>query len=253
MGQENLHKASQEYRFLLPWALYYEASSDSDPDWPLDKWKNLLRKCDCVCRQDYSFLALWEIEHGGSASNLPKFPFDPESSDWIAPADRSGILDSWYAKIVRRPLSAHAKKQAKCFANKSEIGFFSELRDYLRTVPISRRCEQSLSPSAKSRNICIHQQFHPQPGWYSWGLALVIHAWLLFKEWKWGPEQKCPTNDARAASAWLDFEYLPYLVEADGLVTNDKTLLQLAKACWPDKANCIFTTKELLASLEQTD
>ena len=68
-------------------------------------------------------------------------------------------------------------------------------------------------------------------------LALVMTAGYYFKILRYGSE---PADRRNLGNFTHDRLYLPYIVLADGLLSNDRNQLAQAWAYWPEKRDCLF-------------
>jgi len=84
----------------------------------------------------------------------------------------------------------------------------------------------------------VSPKFNPAPGWFSFSIALADGAYILWKYSRYGdsiPEPRKPANPV------FDMIHLAFVGIADGLLSCDQTLLNMAWACWPSKRNSIYT------------
>lgn len=249
LGYDGLRKAGQKYSFLFPYVLWFEIQTDSDPKWPVSKWTDLLKTCGGVCKQEIFSLVTWEMEHGRSAIECHGFSFHPCGGEWQSQGLSGTSMDSLHAEFLRGEVSKGNRTRSEKLHRMQGQEFFDFLRNHFQCSPLAKYSKQMCQSRSKRMKIPLHKSFSPGPSWYCWGYCLVRMAFQYFIEHKWGIPQDSLPKKHEAANYVSDFDYLPYLVEADGFASNDKISIPIAKACWSEKAKLIITPKELLASL----
>lgn len=228
-----LRRLSETYRFLLPSALFYEIATEQE-GWSEDQWRRHLGGLDCVWREDIRCLVKDELEHAAPAARIAgPMPFRDFPWDQLVQPSCSGISNEECARFARLLLTKETKEKAKALPKGEERWFFSRLADHLRALPIAKLCVQLAERGSLAPDAHVCHGLSPGPRWYAWSLVLVTRAWFLYRFYKWqGDPDKMPADSGAASAVW-DWHYVIHLAEADGLVSNDKTQLAFAKACWP--------------------
>jgi hypothetical protein len=191
----------------------------------------------------------WEIERGVSAgvADAPRFRL----SDTPAP-DILSIVNDHYAECMQYELqTGRLASTAHLPADEAQFQRFRRLRpaEFLEKLRrdhctaeernrIAKEAKDTIGQGGKERGYQVAPSFDPGPGWLAFGMILAKMVFLPWKFWRYGDES---ADRRKPANPWFDTEYISYMAIADGLLSADRNQLELAWACWPEKASSIFS------------
>ncbi len=94
---------------------------------------------------------------------------------------------------------------------------------------------QRFSQYAEKNNWNISLSFSPNRDWYTFGTMVAHYAYCTWKYAKHGDQALPEPNHA------FDMKYIAHIAIADGLLSCDKNMLNVAWACFPEKRKNIMT------------
>jgi hypothetical protein len=115
------------------------------------------------------------------------------------------------------------------------------LNDPVRADEIRNLAMQYWNDIAQKHGWAIHQGFCPDQNWLTYGEILAQYAFLA---WKLNRYHNEPPPRHVATNAVYDLRHLAYVAICDGILSNDKTLLSMAWACWAGKRDGILRYDE---------
>ena len=82
----------------------------------------------------------------------------------------------------------------------------------------------------------VSNNFCPQPDWITFGWEHVHRAYIYWKYARHGDGQPSVSPNVS-----FDMSYAAHMSVCDGLLSSDKTLLNMGWACWPEKRDSLYT------------
>ena len=141
-----------------------------------------------------------------------------------------------WAQVVSIPHNPRYEAEFQKLQNVPELEFWPWLStNMVYEVIVARTIEVFRSKAGKC-GLDISGGFKPTRDWFCYGLVLASDAFFLWKCRFVGDGS--PT---KADHCFHDIGYLACMALADGLMSCDKVLLNLAWACWPEKRDCIYS------------
>lgn len=178
----------------------------------------------------------WELATGTPASlcledRLPRL----ESADRFALKHAEDIAqyDAGFAYLAQ---FRHHRDDEEAFQNLRKLhgdeDLFRQLESDLQALDVACRAKASYSQLGKAEGINIAVRFRPRRNWFCYGMEAASYAFLA---WKFARHGDGPADTKKPPNPAFDFTYVAFMAIADGLLSCDNTMLNLAWACWPDK------------------
>lgn len=134
------------------------------------------------------------------------------------------LATTWYGNLVKRNMQKSFRQEC------NQTNFKNRLKNWIQATDKLR--EQILNNQLPSLSSYITDK---NDKWLNWQLLRIYFAWAI--EWASRRNQSGPSfqGDIEENDVY-DMEYISYLNNADGILSEDKKLvLPLAKAAFPDK------------------
>ncbi|MCK4626745.1 MAG: hypothetical protein KAV00_15645 [Phycisphaerae bacterium] len=94
------------------------------------------------------------------------------------------------------------------------------------------------SQMAQHNGWSVSKSFCPDRHWLTFGASLAKFAYITWKYARRGDEHAEPSKPANPS---YDMIFVAHMAICDGLLSGDKTMLNIAWACWPEKRKDIYT------------
>jgi len=208
-----------------------------------------LRKIDSIRRLGlFKDPIRFEIESGRSTS-------DASLVD-LADLTRAPLLSAWEQTMMQE----HGKKLGSWLFH--DLGITQERKDGLKRVQpvvgggtlwpqlagfmqsdrvqahIEERAYRFGRSTAKRNGWKLSRSFHPAGDWLTFGLQISEGAYHMWRLLTHGEEKPSPSKRGNLA---YDMAHVAHLAVCDGFLACDQMALNMARVCWPEKADSIYT------------
>jgi hypothetical protein len=189
-------------------------------------------------------LTLWEMANGISSREWISIPGSRLSLNQIYEESERATVDTYQASIEslgRFPMACEDKRTllAQVHPLQGEQAFYEWLTVVLQCISFSGPESVSewrvLAFAYGGDPPCA--LFSPARNWFCFGVEMAGRGSILYKLWAYGDS---PTSTTKPECFGFDSMYLAHMAIADGLLSCDKALLNLAWACWPEKRGSIY-------------
>lgn len=190
----------------------------------------------------------FEIENGRSAStaarynklSLPESPQDlqdlsePELQIMLARKKEMGEL--WKFKHPRECEQAYMALRNLGEDKNLWPRLVKELQKPKTAEEIRKVTIERAHSYAMPRGLTVRETFAPDRSWLSFGFVMTEYVYMMWKYARHGDE-----TPADPANTSYDMTYIAHMAICDGILSCDKTLLNMAWTCWFDKRENILT------------
>ena len=238
-----LSEANNKFRICLTDTLLYEIQTDSKGE--SKKWLGIL----LATVEDNWFpssgdILTWEITRGYSGTNFLGIPGVVRTINDAYESEPEEVIRKYEETMAGIGAVRHHPDDEQDFRTLRELKgkdpeFYRhvEVNETARTH-LEQEAEKSWREFAIQNQLEVSDHFLPTSSWLCYG---VIMSQAAFLRWKFSRRGDFPADPKKPANPALDMFYIGYMSLADGLLSNDKDMLRLSWAVWPDKRKHLYT------------
>ena len=188
----------------------------------------------------------FEVEEGRSARECPH-------KELGIPSDLFGPSDAELARVREREkflgTQLDFKHPPECDVAYQELRrmnsdkeLWPRIAEILNNVDlitwVRDRCVTSLMETADRQGWKVSNNFCPDREWLTFGAELVRAGYMFWKYARHGDDVPQPSSPANPTYDMLN---VAHMAICDGLLSAEKTMLNIAWACWPEKRDSLVT------------
>jgi len=196
----------------------------------------------------------WEVEKGRTARNAPGTLYRPLSSNDVS-TDTLRESEEWERELLARLCQ---REVVNGFASLPGLKAVSDARSLCRYIRlhvegqdawIRQEAQKTFAELAECYGFSVSPNFAPGPRWMTYGMRMCFEARAIWVAWTHLAGQL--PADEKLRNDFLDTYYLGSMAIADGLLSLDKRMLNLAWAAWPGKRGNLWTYDQKTKDLHQ--